>query len=124
MSSLRELPKVEILYSYVQPSVALIKGVFADGVRGLVFAGTGAGMLSTSEREALSPLLQLPVDSRPVVVRSNRTGNGRVVAQDEHDKLGLIPGDNLNPQKARILLMLALTKTQDRQEIKRMFQQY
>ena len=122
--SLKELPKVDILYSYVQPSVALIKGLLADGVRGIVFAGTGAGLLSTSEREALSPFLQMSIDSRPVVVRSNRTGNGRVVAQDEHDKLGMIPGDNLNPQKARILLMLALTKTQDRQEIKRMFQQY
>ena len=66
----------------------------------------------------------MSIDSRPVVVQSNRTGNGRVVAQGEHDKWGMIPGDNLNPQKARILLMLALTKTQDRQEIKRMFQQY
>ena len=33
----------------------------------------------------------------------------------------MVPADNLNPQKARILLMLALTKTQDRREIKRMF---
>ena len=124
VSSVKELPKVDILYSYVQPSVALIKALLADGVRGIVFAGTGAGLLSTGEREALSPFLQMSIDSRPVVVRSNRTGNGRVVAQGEHDKWGMIPGDNLNPQKARILLMLALTKTQDRQEIKRMFQQY
>jgi L-asparaginase len=38
--------------------------------------------------------------------------------------LGLIPGDNLNPQKARILLMLALTRTNNRDEIKRMFAEY
>ena len=96
----------------------------ADGVRGIVIAGTGAGTMSAAEREALSPLLRLPADARPVVVRSNRTGNGRVIGRDDYDKLEMIPADNLNPQKARILLMLALTLTQDRQVIRRMFDQY
>jgi L-asparaginase len=57
-------------------------------------------------------------------VRSNRTGNGRVVAQEQYDKMGMIPADTLNPQKARILLMLALTKIHDLKEIKRMFDEY
>jgi L-asparaginase len=61
-------------------------------------------------------------------VRSSRVGSGRVIGltglRGEYDALGLIPGDNLNPQKARILLMLALTRTNNRDEIKRMFAEY
>lgn len=124
VSQLRELPKVDILYSYVQPSLAMAKALVADGVRGIVFAGTGAGLLSTSERDALAPFLTGPIEKRPVLVRSNRTGNGRVIARDEYDKMGMVPADTVNPQKSRILLMLALTKTRDLNEIKRMFNEY
>jgi L-asparaginase/Glu-tRNA(Gln) amidotransferase subunit D len=51
-------------------------------------------------------------------------GNGRVIRRDEYDRIGMIPADSLNPQKARILLMLALTKTRDLDDIKRMFAEY
>ncbi|HYH42032.1 MAG TPA: L-asparaginase, partial [Burkholderiales bacterium] len=56
--------------------------------------------------------------------RSSRTGNGRVTNRSTMDRLGLIPADNLIPQKARILLMLALTKTRDPKEIARIFSEY
>jgi L-asparaginase len=68
--------------------------------------------------------LTLPQESRPVLIRSTRIVNGRVVGLEEYDRMGMIPADNLNPQKARILLMLALTKTHDLREIKRMFDEY
>ena len=58
------------------------------------------------------------------MVRSNRTGSGRVIPRKEFDDMGMIPGDTLNPQKARILLMLALTKTKDLNEIRRIFSEY
>ena len=118
---LTRLPEVDILYSYVEPSTATIGALAAGGAQGIVVAGTGAGGLSTREREAFKPLLSGPAASRPIVVRSNRTGNGRVLPQAETDALGMVPGDNLSPQKARILLMLALTKTRDLAEIRRMF---
>jgi L-asparaginase len=124
VSQLKELPKVDIVYSYVQPSLAVARALVADGVRGIVFAGTGAGLLSAGEREALKPFLALPADTRPILVRSNRTGNGRVLGREEYDSMGMIPADTLNPQKARILLMLALTKTRDLKDIKRMFDEY
>jgi len=57
-------------------------------------------------------------------VRSNRTGNGRVIPRKEYDAEHMVPADNLNPQKARILLMLALTRTRDLAEIRRMFRDY
>ena len=47
-----------------------------------------------------------------------------MVARDVYDRLGMIPADTLNPQKARILLMLALTKTNELPEIKRIFAEY
>ena len=121
---LRDLPKTDILYSYVQPNPATIKALVDSGVRGIVFAGTGDGLLSAEERAALADVIALPPSKRPLLIRSNRVGNGRVVARDDYDKLGMIPADTLNPQKARILLMLALTKTSDPAEIKRMFEQY
>jgi L-asparaginase len=124
VSGIKELPKVEILYSYVQPSPLLIQALVASGVEGIVFAGTGAGGLAGVQRAALPPILEMPAATRPVMVRSSRVGNGCVIPRLESDKLGLIPSDTLNPQKARILLMLALTKTKDPNEIRRMFTEY
>ena len=124
MRRLTELPQTDIVYQYVQPSTKLAETLVANGARGIVFAGTGDGLISTAEREALKPLLAMPATLRPILVRSNRTGNGRVAARDDYDALGMIPADTLNPQKARILLMLALTKTHDLKEIRRMFAEY
>jgi L-asparaginase type II len=124
VSGRASLPAVDILYSYVQPSTVMAQALAAAGVQGIVLAGTGAGLVSTAEREALKPLLSLPAASRPVIVRSNRTGNGRVVALADYDALGIVPADNLSPQKARILLMLGLSRTRDLAEIRRMFAEY
>lgn len=124
LSAIKELPQVEILYSYVQPSPALIQALVANGVQGIVFAGTGEGGLSNFETAALQPIVASRSGSKPVLVRSSRVGNGRVIGRDEFDRMGIIPADSLNPQKARILLMLALTKTKDLAEIRRMFAEY
>jgi L-asparaginase len=125
VSQLSDLPKVDIVYTYAQPTTDVIQALVASGVKGLVFAGTGAGALTTSQIAALKAI---PEPSRPVVVRSSRVGNGRVIAltglREEYETIGAIPGDNLNPQKARVLLMLALTKTTDRKEIERIFAEY
>ena len=58
------------------------------------------------------------------LVRSNRTANGRVIGRKEYDELGYVAADTLNPQKSRILLMLALTRTNELSEIRRMFSEY
>jgi L-asparaginase len=124
ISSQTQLPKVAVLYSYVEPEATVIRAVVNAGARGIVFAGTGNGALSTSEREALAEINKMPAASRPILVRSSRVGNGRVTATAQFDELGVIPSDTLNPQKARILLMLALTKTSDAKEIRRIFSEY
>jgi L-asparaginase len=115
---------VDIVYSYVDPSPAVVQALVAGGVGGIVFAGTGAGGLSASERDAVGAVAALPPAGRPVLVRSSRTGNGRVIGTEEWTALEMVPADTLNPQKARILLMLALTKTKDPRVITRMFAEY
>jgi L-asparaginase len=124
LSSVKELPPVEIAYSYVEPSSAVLQALVKGGARGIVFAGTGAGSLSSFERAALKEVLAVPPAARPVLVRASRVGNGRVIARGEYDAVGILPADTLNPQKARILLMLALTRTADLTEIRRMFAEY
>jgi L-asparaginase len=124
VTALTTLPKVSILYSYIDPDASLIQSAIKAGAKGLVFAGTGNGALSAPEEAVIKEIAAMPAAARPVMVRSSRTGNGRVVATAEYDAVGMVPGDTLNPQKARILLMLALTKTTDLKEIRRMFAEY
>ena len=62
-----------------------IKALQGIGAKGIVFAGTGAGGISKLEKEAVNVLLAQP--HKPVLVRSNRTGNGRVIPREEYDKL-------------------------------------
>ncbi len=124
ISGLSALPKVAIVYSYVEPEAAVIRALVAAGAKGIVFAGTGNGALATAERDAIAEINKLPAASRPVLVRSSRVGNGRVTPTAQFDELGVIAADTLNPQKARILLMLALTATTDPKELRRIYSEY
>ncbi len=124
LAGVEGLPTVDIVYSYVEPNPVLIEALIEARVDGIVLAGTGAGLVSGVERAALDRIASLPEAERPVVVRSNRTGSGRVVPLPGYDERGMIAGDTLNPQKARILLMLALAKTRDLDEIRRIFREY
>jgi L-asparaginase len=128
VSAAMELPRVDIVYSYVETNVAILQALITSGTKGIVFAGLGAGSLSRSDRTALKSLLSSGPGAGPVLVRSSRVGSGRVITdtanREEYDALGMVPADTLNPQKARVLLMLALSKTRDIGEIKRIFSEY
>ena len=124
LTGVTTFPRVDIVYSYVEANPVLIETLITDGVDGIVVAGTGAGGMSRRERAAFDLLTGLPADAKPVIVRSNRVGSGRVVPRTADDEIAMIAGDTLNPQKARILLMLALTKTRDLDELRRMFGEY
>ncbi len=101
----------------------LIQALARDGVDGIILAAPGAGSLSRSEQDAVRQIGAAD-GAKPIIMRSSRTGNGRVTGRKNFDAMGLIPTDNLSPQKSRILLMLALTQTRDRKEIARMFSEY
>ncbi|HEX2825982.1 MAG TPA: asparaginase [Burkholderiales bacterium] len=119
LAAIADLPKVEILYGYVDAATPLLVAALRQaGVRGIVFAALGAGMLSDNEKAAVKASPDM------VFVRSTRVANGRVIAHGPHDDLGLIPADNLSPQKARILLMLALARSAEASELRRVFAEY
>ena len=83
---------------------------------GLVVAGAGAGEFSEAYKSVIEKL------KIPVVI-SSRTMNG-IIIDDNLLCKNTIAADNLNPQKAAVLLRLALTKTKDAGKIREMFSKY
>ncbi len=119
---LKELPRVDIIYGYANHPHLTIENSVKEGAQGIVFAGVGDGNIY---RDSLLSLIST-ASKGTAVVRSSRVGSGFIVrnAEIEDDKYGFITADNLNPQKARILLMLALTKTNDPKQIQKWFGEY
>lgn len=116
------LPRVEIIYSYANLGRDFIDFAVEKGVKGLVLAGVGDGNSTDPALAALSDAVKKGV----VVVRSSRTGSGLVVRNVEinDDQMGTVAAMELNPQKARVLLMLALMKTSNPKEIQDKFLKY
>jgi L-asparaginase len=123
VSNLDAMPAVDIVYGYANMNRIPIDAFVAAGDKGLVHAGAGDGSLA---RPAIEPALVEARKKGVIIVRSSRVGQGIVARNGEakDDELDFVVSDTLNPQKARILLMLALTKTSDTKEIQRMFYTY
>ena len=118
----RRLPRVDIVYAHAGMGPDLIAAAVEAGARGVVIAGVGNGNLGARAARAAAAAARSGV----AIVRSSRTGGGiveRNVEMDD-DRLGFIAADELNPQKARILLMLALARTRDPRELQDMFYAY
>ncbi|EAW7618393.1 type II asparaginase [Campylobacter upsaliensis] len=121
VKNLKELPKVDILYSYSNDgSGVAAKALFENGTKGIVVAGSGAGSIHEAQKEVLKELLTKGLK----VAVSSRVVAGRVAVSEADKKLGFISAEDLNPQKARVLLMLALTKTNDPKKIQEYFLKY
>ena len=116
------LPLVVIVYSYANLGGQMIDALVEKGVKGIVLAGVGDGNTTDAALAALEQAAKKGV----AVVRCSRTGSGVVDRNVEinDDKLGFIAGMELSPQKARILLMLGLTKTSDVQKLQKYFNEY
>jgi L-asparaginase len=118
---LAALPQVEIIYGHANQNRVLVDAAVNSGAQGIVYAGMGMGAIHKNAAPALIEAQKKGV----VVVRGSRTGSGIVPFDSKWtQECHFVDADNLNPQKARILLMLALTKTNDYQEIQRMFGEY
>lgn len=114
------LPRVDIAYSYAGADGAAVRAFVAAGARGIVSAGFAPGMTTPAEAIALSEA----VASGVTVLQSTRAGSGVALDGQKLREKGIIPADNLTPQKARILLALALTRSDDPAEIRRMLDTY
>ena len=120
LSKVQKLPRVDIVFTYAGSDGALIDAAAAAGAQGVVIAGFPTG----SGTPAMDDAMKRVAEKGVAVVMTNRGGTGRVTDTRAKEARPLVFGDNLTPQKARVLLMLALTTTKDRAELQRIFQTY
>src|SRR6476659_5062648 len=117
-----KFPRVDIVYMYADAPPDEIDMLVSKKVDGIVIAGVGNGNFNKAYMEAVKRAVAAGV----IVCRASRTPSGRVVLHDEinDEELGTIVSDDLTPQKARILLMLGLTKTNDKKQLQDLFFKY
>ena len=123
VDAIQSIPRVDILWTYQGASGDLIRAAVDNGATGVVLA-TAAGGTSGTQLDGV----RYALGKRVTIVTATRTGAGRVAPTGESGRVTAVPGtlaaDDLTPIKARILLMLALTKTTDARELQRMFREY
>ncbi|HEX2344564.1 MAG TPA: asparaginase [Vicinamibacterales bacterium] len=130
VSTIEALPRVDVIMTYQDAPGDLIKAAVDRGARGIVIASAGAGATSGTQNDGIEYALSKKV----FIVTSTRTGSGRIAPRrgfgppsataDDGGRQFRIAADDLAPVKARILLMLALSKTQDPVEVQRIFTEY
>ena len=122
VDGVKELPRVDIVYACADMSPDLIDIMVKAGAKGIVIAGVGDGNMTTATLEAAKRATSKGIP----VVRASRVPIGAVLIHGEvNDKeYGTIASDELNPQKARVLLMLALLKDRSRENLQELFINY
>lgn len=135
ISKINELPRVDVIMVYQGASGDLIKAAVDNGAKGIVIAVAGAGATSGTQNEGLAYAASKGV----FIVTSTRTGSGRIAPpqrqgtgapgfqltpEQQKRRQFTIAGEDHTPIKARVLLMVALTKTTDRNELQRIFSEY
>jgi L-asparaginase type II len=121
ITTIKQLPKVDIVYNYAGAQACMVEAAVNAGAVGLISAGVGRGHQPQALKLALASARQKGI----AIVRCSRVVNGVITHNASiDDKYDFVVGNTLNPQKARILLALALTKTQNTQEIQTLFDAY
>jgi len=122
IDGLKSLPRVDIVYGCADMSTDLIDIMIKAGAKGIVVAGVGDGNMNAGTLEAIKRATKAGVP----VVRATRVPIGAVLIKGEvvDADYGSVSSDELNPQKARILLMLALSKNRSRDDLQRLFIEY
>jgi L-asparaginase len=116
------LPRVDVIFVALDMAPEVINASVASGAKGIVMAGVGNGNMNQAAVTAAANAVKKGV----VVVRSSRVPTGNVGRNIElkDDDLGFIASDELNPQKARILLALALLNPRNPQDMQNLFYTY
>src|ERR1700758_4913456 len=122
IADVTKLPRVDILYAYADMAPDLIDASVAKGAKGIVIAGVGNGNMNQASLQAAANAAKKGV----IVVRSSRVVTGTVGRNVEvnDDAMNLVASDELNPQKSRVLLMLALLRPRSHEEIQNLFYHY
>lgn len=121
IENLHNIPKVCIIYGHQGMGDLFVRVAIENGFQGIISAGLGKGY----QPEGVTKALIEASNKGIIIVRCSRTGYGTVRRDPKlDDKFGMVAGGSLNPQKALILLALALTKTDDKSEIQKFFDEY
>ena len=122
LTGVTALPRVDIIYACIDMPADLIDCSVQRGARGVVIAGDGNGNMNAATIDRAARAAEQGI----IIVRSSRVSTGKVGRNVEIDDDGLcfIASDELNPAKARILLMLALLKKRRLDTLQRFFYQY
>lgn len=122
VNDVSKLPRVDIVFACADMPADLIDASVTNGAKGIVIAGVGNGNMNKASLDAAANAAKKGV----IVVRSTRVATGAVGRNVEvnDDELGFIASDELNPQKARLLLSLALLKSRSKAEIQNLFTTY
>lgn len=122
VNDVSKLPRVDIIFACADMPPDLIDASVANGAKGIVIAGVGNGNMNKASLDAAANAAKKGV----IVVRSSRVATGAVGRNVEvnDDELGFVASDELNPQKARLLLSLALLKSRSNAEIQKLFTTY
>jgi len=122
VTGVNKLPRVDIIFACADMPPDLIDASVANGAKGIVIAGVGNGNMNKASLEAAARAVKKGV----VVVRSSRVATGSVGRNVEvnDDEMGFVASDELNPQKARLLLTLALLKQRSNTELQNLFTTY
>jgi L-asparaginase len=116
-----DLPKVEVVYGHSEMSDIQIRALIEAGVDGIVFAGVGDGSMNKNVVPGFHEAMKKGI----VVVRSSHVPFGGTTTTDWGEKYhGMVPSLELTPHKARILLMLALTKSRDARVVRDYFMKH
>ena len=122
IDTITTIPNVEIAMGYEGVSPTAIEALGKSGIKALVHGGPGNGSVA----DRIVPYLQKVRSDGVIVIRSSRVPDGFVIrnAEQPDDKFDWVVAHDLRPQKARILAMVAMTKTSDTKELQRIFWEY
>jgi L-asparaginase len=120
LTGVQSMPYVEVAYIHTGTRAGVANAMVGLGAKGIVIASVGAGAPNGLDKE----LVDIIKKGSAVVVQSSRVGEGRIVRGNNWYEPGMVVADNLSPQKAALLLTLALTKTSNVEEIQRRFDEY
>ena len=122
VAGVTSLPRVDIVYACADMPADLIACSVASGAKGIVIAGDGNGNMNAAAIETASRAAGQGI----IIVRSSRVPTGTVGRNIEvdDDRLKFIASDELNPAKARILLMLALMKKRRLTDLQKLYYSY
>jgi L-asparaginase len=122
ITNVTALPRVDIIFACADMPSDLIEASAQHGAKGIILAGVGNGNVNKASLDTAAQAAKQGV----VIVRSSRVATGTVGRNVEvnDDEMGFVASDELNPQKSRILLMLALLKPRTTMEIQKLFQTY